>query len=220
MPGFAIRAAVPVVIHRIHVETRRRAAHGTGARFHPRKVAGDGDGFGLAVALGDGQAGSVPPRPHRLRVQWLACADRPAEGGEVVSRLPMLREQAIDRRRRAEGGDAASLDHAQKNLSFEPAGMVMQHDRGAEHELREQQPPGRLRPAGVGDRPVPVLRRQVHPVEAGQRVRPGVGVVTRNHFWQGGRTGGEIGHHLIGRRRGWEGVSRAITRFRVAEGGI
>ena len=204
-----------VVVHHVHVEARHGLAHGAGADGQGRIVREEADRLGLAVAVVDGVSGRLLPDPDDLRVERLAGPERAAEGAEVVPAEVHLREHPVDGGRGAERGHPEPGDEPQVEVGVEAVGVV-EDDRGPHLPGGEEEPPRRLGPPGVRERPVDVLLAEVHPVAAGQEMGEGVAVVARDHLREGGRAGGEVDEQRLvgaGRAVGREGVRGRAHRL-------
>ena len=123
----------------------------------------------------------------------------------------MLGKDPVDRRRRAERGDAKLSDELEVGLGVEARIGVIEHHRRPHEPRREQAPPGRLGPAGIGQGPVHVVLAQVQPIAPGEGVAEAVGVVPGYHL--GHRRGArrEVDEHQVaGAGRRHVGAAQAV----------
>ena len=178
--------ALAVVRDDVDVVARRRLAHRARAHLEAGEVGDEVDGLGLPVAVVDRRPRRLAPGADDLGVERLAGRDGVAHARQVEGAEIELHERAEERRRRAERRHAGALEHAQAQLRVELAALIPEEDRRAHAPLAEELAPGRLGPAGVGERPVQVGRRQVLP-EA------------RRDLVAGAHRGVRVEHHLRAR---------------------
>ena len=145
------------------------------------------------------------PIADDLRVERLSRAEGTAQGGEVIFSQILLREQAVNGRRCTESGNFQTLDQVQMKMRIKGPLPVIEYDLRSGEQRRKQQTPGRLRPAGIGQRPVHIALTQVHPEKRRRRMGERITEIPRHHFRHRGGAGGEIGHHHV-RGDGWRRV--------------
>src|SRR5690606_36732686 len=124
---------------------------------------------------GDDIAGMRLPVADNLRIERLTGAKRAAERGKIIAREILLREKAVDGWRRAEGGYPELFKQPEMKDGIERPLPVIENDLRPGKKRREEEPPGRLRPAGVGQRPVHLARAKVHPEERRCRMGERIG---------------------------------------------
>ena len=105
-----------------------------------------------------------------------------AQRTEVVTGYVHLREQPVDRGRCTKRGDTELPDKPQVDISIEFRITVIKHHCSSKQPLREQHTPGGLGPAGIGQCPVNVVFRQVHPVFTGHHMAQRIAMIARHHL--------------------------------------
>ena len=170
-------------------------AHRAGLDRQARRVGDLQGGFGLAVAVADGDAPGALDLLDHLRVQRFAGAEQFTQRNFVGFQV-FLHEHAPGGRGRAERGDFAVHQGFQQRLRVK-ARLVGDEDGGAGHPGGEEAGPGVFGPAGAGDGVVDVAGHQAEPVHRRQ-MADGVGFVAVQHQLRaGGGAGGEIHKHRV-----------------------
>ena len=194
-----------------HVDrpARDRGAHRPRPHRHAAVVGDQERGLGLPVAVVHGQAaGALLPGADDLRVQRLAGAGAVPQDGQVVLGEVGLHEQPVERRRGAERGDPRLADDVQDRVGVGLAERDLD-DRRPLVPLAEEPAPGGLRPARVGDRPVPVARPQVVPEARRRHVPEPVVLGVEHHLRIAHRAAGEEeDERVVG--RGGGGLERDV----------
>ena len=182
MPYFTVITDLAVIIDNLDIHARNRLTHRAGPDFYTRDIGNDIDGFGLSIPVMHHGAGDIFPHSDRFRVQRFAGAQRMAQRTEVVTGYIHLREQPVDRGRRTKCGDTELPDKPQVDIGIELRITVIEHHCSSEQPLREQHTPGGLGPAGIGQCPVNIVFRQVHPVFACHHMAQRIAVIARHHL--------------------------------------
>src|SRR6185437_5898902 len=97
----------PSCIEQRDVVSRQWPVHTARLHYLLRWIADHSGGFGLTVAVADGQVPGPANTFYHLVIQWFAGAYHFAQSHGIAFQ-PLLREQAPDGRRSAQGCDAES----------------------------------------------------------------------------------------------------------------
>ena len=192
----AVGDGVAVRVDQVDAVAGDGLAHGAGLHEIAGQVADAERHLGLAVALGDLQAGSFAELIEDLGVERLAGRRRVLDGRKIVLRQILLDEHAVHRGRRAERGDVILGEHGQDLRGVE-AVKVVGEDRAFAQPLAVELAPERLAPAGLGDREVQAVGLDPVPVLGGHKVAERVFVAVHGDLRIAGRAGGEEHEHGI-----------------------
>ena len=171
-------------------------AHAAGLGFHPREGSQGHGGFGLAEALAQFQPRERFEFFENRAVQRLAGRAGPAQGTEVVFGEVFLDEEAVNGRRRAEGGDVV-IGHLLQQVGRRKLLMIIDKDRGAGEPLAVHLAPDGLAPAGIGNGQVQAVFTQVMPIDARHQMAQRIGKVMGDHLGFPAGPGREIHQHGI-----------------------
>ena len=121
-----------------------------------------------------------------------------SQAGQVILLQVFENQEAVDRRRGAEGCDPELAQDVQGHLGVEAALGVVLDDRSALGPLTEELAICGLGPPGVGDRPLHVGRAEVVPELGGDDVGNAVGSLgVEHHLGVAHGAGGEIDHERV-----------------------
>lgn len=163
------------------------------------EMAGENDGFGLAVTFVEEKAGGGLPDFEDLRVERFAGGDAMAEGGEAPFGEVLADDEAQGRGRGAPGVDGEGGQGVEGEDGVELSAMVEGEDAGATVPGAVEAGPSGFAPTQVGDVPVDVAGLEVEPEFAGKAVGQTVADLgVEDHFGFAGGGAGKVEDSGVG----------------------
>ena len=186
LPLFAVLGRTAVGRQQVDIVLGVGHAHTAGLGLHPRKGGEGQRRFGLPETLHQADAGQALECVVNGSVERLARGRTILERRKVVFRKVFADQEAVDRGRRAQGGDPVLPDLVQ-DIGRRKFLVVVNENVGPGQPLPVQLAPGGLRPPGVGNGEVQAALVEVVPeaprADMPQRIGEIVGDYLNNYIF-------------------------------------